>query len=501
MSAYTLLHCTPYGLTRCLALGLLLLLISACGDTSTPDETSAQPQRSQLEQVKTQGILRVITRNAPTTYYQDRTGEAGFEYELVKGFAKYLGVTLHLEIAKTPEEVFERLAQPNGPVLAAAGLTLDPERRQQFCFSQAYMDSSTQVIYHRSQVRPSSLADLFGKKILVVSGSNHAQLLEQLQQDNPKLKYEESDQVEVVDLLRLVDTKKLAFTLAESNELAINQFYFSNARPAFELSSQNQLAWAMRCPADDRSLLEAANQYLRNVQKNGTLQNLKDRYYSHGDILGYVGVYTFAQHLRQRLPRYEKHFRAAAKKHDIDWRLMAAIGYQESQWDPTATSKTGVRGLMMLTQNTAESVGVTDRLNPVQSIKGGTDYFVQIHSELPDSIREPDRSWFALAAYNVGAGHLEDARQLTRKAGLNPNRWLDVKRILPRLAQQEWYTKTRYGYARGGEPVAFVANVRRYLDILTWTSQPQLESRAPIQKNLHIPGITAADLSNDLPPM
>lgn len=498
MCVYTLSHHSPYRLTRLLALGLVLML-NGCGDTSTP-EVSAK-QHSQLEHVQMQGVLRVITRNAPTTYYQDRTGEAGFEYELVKGFAKYLGVSLHLEIANTPEELFERLAEPNGPVLAAASLIQGPDKPPQFCFSQPYMDSATQVIYHRNQVRPNALTDLFGKKILVVKGSTHAQLLEQLHQENPKLKYEESDHVEVVDLLRMVDTKQLAFTLAESNELAINQFYFSNVRSAFELNSQNQQAWAMRCTAEDRSLVEAANQYLRNVQKNGTLQNLKERYYSHGDILGYVGVYTFAQHLRQRLPRYEKHFRAAAKQHDIDWRLVAAIGYQESQWDPTAISKTGVRGLMMLTQNTAESVGVTDRLNPVQSIKGGTEYFVQIHNELPNSIREPDRTWFALAAYNVGAGHLEDARQLTRKAGLNPNRWLDVKRILPRLAQQEWYTKTRYGYARGGEPVEFVANVRRYLDILTWTSQPQLESRAPAQKNLHIPGINPADLSKNLPPL
>lgn len=155
---------------------------------------------------------------------------------------------------------------------------------------------------------------------------------------------------------------------------------------------------------------------------------MKDRYYGHVDVLGYVGAYTFAQHLQERLPKYEKHFQTSAKTEKVDWRLLAAIGYQESMWQPAVTSKTGVRGLMMLTQNTAQAMGVTNRLDARQSIQGGAKYFAYVKDQLDDKIQEPDRTWLALASYNIGGGHLEDARKLAENEGLNPNKWLDVKK-------------------------------------------------------------------------
>ena len=430
-----------------------------------------------------------MTRNAPTTYYQDRNGPAGFEYDLTRRFAESLGVGVQFETANSIDELLHDITQPNGPELAAASLAITPERENALLFSKPYMESTTQVLYNKNRLRPTELKELIGQRIVVLKSSVHSERLSQLQATLPELKFTESDSGEVVDLLHLVDTQRADLTLVESNEWAMNQFYFPNVRVAFELPGQNRLAWAIRRHEEDTSLLEAVNAFLKRMKNNGTLQRLKERYYSHGEILGYVGVYTFAEHLRQRLPRYEKHFRATANKHNIDWRLLAAIGYQESQWHPTATPKTGVRGLMMLTQNTAESLGVTNRLDPLQSIRGAGEYFIQLHQSLDDNIPEPDRAWFALAAYNVGTGHLDDARELTRKAGLNANKWLDVKKILPRLAQQKWYSKTRYGYARGGEPVEFVANVRRYLDILTWAGQPRSENRSLAQKSTHIPGI------------
>ena len=231
------------------------------------------------------------------------------------------------------------------------------------------------------------------------------------------------------------------------------------------------------------------------------MQRLKDRYYGHVDVLGYVGAYTFAQHLQQRLPKFEKTFQASAKQEKVDWRLLAAIGYQESMWQASVTSKTGVRGLMMLTQNTAQAMGVSNRLDPKQSINGGAKYFAYVKDSLDASIEEPDRTWFALAAYNVGGGHLDDARKLAESEGLNPNKWLDVKKMLPRLSQKKWYSKTRYGYARGGEPVHFVANIRRYYDILTWVTQPQLEGSQVADGNLHVPGVDQSKPSQQTPPL
>ena len=456
---------------------VLILLLSACGEQPTA-----------LERVKEDGVLRVITRNSPTTYYQDRNGETGFEYDLAERFAKSLGVKLEIETANSLDELYTRLNAPNGPHLAAAGLIESASRSQLARFSNGYLDVTLQVVHRHGQPRPTKPEQLVGKRITVVKGSVHAERLAELKQRLPALQYTESDEVEVVDLLGMLDEGQIDLTLVGSNELAMNQFSFPNVRVAFDLDSNQHLAWAV-APGEDASLLQAINAFLGKAQADKTLQQLKERYYGHAEVLGYVGTYTFARHLQQRLPRYEQHFLKAAGNYKVDWRLLAAIGYQESMWQPEATSKTGVRGLMMLTQRTAQAMGVANRLDPKQSIHGGARYFTEVHAGLPDSIKEPDRTWFALAAYNVGGGHLEDARKLTKAAGLNPNKWLDVKKILPRLSQKQWYTKTRYGYARGGEPVHFVNNIRRYYDILTWVTQPQLEGSQVADRGLHQPGV------------
>ena len=467
----------------------ILLLLGGCAE-----------EPSTLERVQAEGVLRVITRNSPATYFQDRNGETGFEYELVKRFADDLGVKLQIETADNLNELFTSLNRPNGPVLAAAGLVESDGRRKHAQFSLPYLEVTPQVIYRNGQQRPTRPDDLLGKRILVLKGSSHAEQLAELKLQLPELTYEESAAVEVVDLLRMVDEGQIDLTLVDSNELAMNQVYFPNVRVAFDLGDAQNLAWAT-APGEDRSLLNEINAFLERAQQNGSLQRLKGRYYGHVDVLGYVGAYTFAKHLQQRLPRYEKHFREAAQANQVDWRLLAAMGYQESLWQPTATSKTGVRGLMMLTLRTAQAMGVSDRLNPKQSIEGGAKYIVHVKNQLPESIQEPDRTWFALAAYNIGGGHLEDARKLTEAEGLDPNKWLDVQKILPRLSQKQWYSKTRYGYARGGEPVHFVRNIRRYYDILTWVTQPQLEGSQIAESSQHLPGIDKRQPNEQTPPL
>ncbi|TBU95679.1 membrane-bound lytic murein transglycosylase MltF [Phytopseudomonas dryadis] len=470
------------------AIGFLLLL-GGC----------AEPPSS-LQRVKEEGVLRVITRNSPATYFQDRNGETGFEYELVKRFADDLDVTLEIHTADNLDELFASLGQVDGPVLAAAGLVESDGRQQSARFSLPYLEVTPQIIYRNGQQRPTRPQDLLGKRILVLKGSSHAEQLEALKVELPDLQFEESSAVEVVDLLRMVDEGQIDLTLVDSNELAMNQVYFPNVRVAFDLGDSRNLAWAV-APGEDTSLLNEVDNFLRRAQENGSLQRLKERYYGHVDVLGYVGAYTFAQHLQKRLPRYEKHFREAAQANSIDWRLLAAMGYQESLWQPGATSKTGVRGLMMLTLRTAQAMGVSDRLDPKQSIEGGAKYIVHVKEQLPESIQEPDRTWFALAAYNIGGGHLEDARKLTEAEGLDPNKWLDVQKILPRLSQKQWYSKTRYGYARGGEPVHFVRNIRRYYDILTWVTQPQLEGSQVAESGLHVPGVAKEEPEKDKTPL
>lgn len=472
-----------------MAIGIFLLLVGC----SQP----AQP--TTLERVQEEGVLRVITRNSPATYFQDRSGETGFEYELVKRFADELGVKLEIETAENFESLFTRLGVEKGPVLAAAGLVSTPGRQAQAQFSDTYLEITPQVIYREGQPRPTQVKDLLGKRIVVPKGSSHAEQLAALKETLPDLAWEESDEVEVVDLLRMVDEGQIDLTLVDSNELAMNQVYFSKVRVAFDLGEPLGLSWAVAA-GEDRSLLDAINRFIREARKKDLLERLTQRYYGHVDVLGYVGAYTFAQHLQQRLPKYEQHFRQAAQANGVDWRLLAAIGYQESLWHPSATSKTGVRGLMMLTLDTAQAVGVSDRLDPKQSIRGGGKYFSMIRDGLTEDLTEPDRTWFALAAYNIGIAHLADARKLAEAEGLDPNKWVDVSRMLPRLAQKQWYSKTRYGYARGGETVAFVRNVRRYYDILTWVTQPQMEGNRLAESGLHAPGVSKEKPSQEPSP-
>ncbi len=192
-----------------------------------------------------------------------------------------------------------------------------------------------------------------------------------------------------------------------------------------------------------------------------------------------VDAASFVACVRERLPRYQAWFQEAAAETGIDWRLLAAIGYQESRWDSAAVSPTGVQGLMMLTAETARRVGVADRNDPRESILGGARYLRVIGKTIPERIPDPDRTWMTLAAYNVGYGHLEDARILTQRRGQDPDRWPDVRANLPLLAQERHYTTLKRGYARGWEPVGFVRNVQTYAELLRWMVDDQAPSATP----------------------
>lgn len=202
------------------------------------------------------------------------------------------------------------------------------------------------------------------------------------------------------------------------------------------------------------------------MHHNGVLLALDDKYYGHIEEFNYVDTRMFIKAIENKLPKFQPLFEKYG--HDIDWRLLAAISYQESHWDPKARSYTGVRGMMMLTLPTAKQMGIKSRLDPEQSIQGGAKYFKQLIERMPARISSPDRLWFALASYNIGLGHLNDARAITKAQGGDPDRWVEVKERLPLLKQKKYYKKTRYGYARGDEPVNYVENIRRYYDTLTW---------------------------------
>jgi membrane-bound lytic murein transglycosylase F len=221
-------------------------------------------------------------------------------------------------------------------------------------------------------------------------------------------------------------------------------------------------------PAKSPELRAAANSFFRDSERNGLLAKLEAVTQAEVQTFEYVEARNLQADIAARLPALQELFVAAAKQYGLDWRLVAAVGYQESKWDPAAHSAAGAEGVMMLTESTATTLGVTDRRNAVQNITAGASYLAQVLDMIPDRIPEPDHTWLALAAYNVGFGHLEDARILAQSQGRNPDAWNDVKHFLPMLAEERWYLQAKRGYARGWEPVKFVEQVGSYLSVLQW---------------------------------
>ena len=427
-----------------------------------------------VEQIRSQGEIIVVTRNSPTTYFEDNVGTTGYEYELAKAFAEHLGVKLVIKQADNLSDLYSSI-EKNEASLAAANLTITDTRNKWVRFSTPYMQVSQQVIYRRGGMRPETEIDLAKGQLVVSSDSSHAEKLRDLQSKQiPELTWSESPDFESVGLLQMVATGEVDFTIVDSNEFQMLQAYYPNLSVAFDLTGAQPLAWAFPQTRDD-SLFRASEVFFRNAQTNGLLSEVRERFYGHLGQLNYVGAKRFKRQTAKKLDKYDDLFQKAAERHDLDWRLLAAMSYQESHWNPRAKSFTGVRGLMMLTRRTAKELGVKNRLDPKQSIDGGAAYLAKLRKRLPKRIQEPDRTWMALAAYNVGYGHLTDARKLAIKDGGDDSRWMDVKDYLPLLSEKRYSKKTKHGYARGSEPVSYVQNIRRYFDVLVWNNSPELE--------------------------
>ncbi len=427
--------------------------------------------KTQLQVIRESGLLRVITTNTPSTYYIDKGKPAGFEYELSKAFADFLGVDLKIDIADNLAEVFTTMKQRDAHI-AAAMLTVTADRLRSFEFSPPYIYSSATLIYRITQGRqpPANLSDLEGRRLTVIADSSYAELLQRLAADHPGLSWETTDDAAPVDLMEAVHQRSLDFTVLDENSFNAQRSFFPGVNSAFHLNDPQPIAW-MQAPHPDQSLKRALARFFQREETQQLIRQLQEKYFARKNALDFFDTVTFKNDFRERLPELEPHFRTAEQETGLSWRLLAAIAYQESHWNPQAVSPTGVRGIMMLTRDTAREMGVSDRTNPQQSIIGGAHYLTQVLAKIPERIPEPDRTWLALAGYNIGFGHLEDARILTQRAGKNPDRWDDVKKFLPLLTKPQYYKSVKRGYARGYEPVTYVRNIRKYMALLNWETQ------------------------------
>ncbi len=388
--------------------------------------------------------------------------KAEFERELAQLFAEQLHSSL--ETLTMPQDQAVIALQQHRAHLAAIALRHETEIAD-LHFGPGYQNVRELAVCNNERATPKQLADLAGRKIAAAAGSAQEATLREAQRNLPSLRWQTRQQTSPRELLAEVADGSLDCAAANELQLADAYNYHPNLIDAFDIGEPSRLVWGFPKDTDPEMLIQVQDFFTRILQ-DGTLDRLLDRYYGHNHRLPKMNAAAFIAKTRSVLPRYRRMFEEAGSITGEDWRLLAALAYQESQWDPLATSRTNVRGMMMLTEDTADRMKLNNRLDARENIIAGAKYLMLLKEQLPERIPEPDRTWLALAAYNQGYGHLEDARILTRRAGLNPDSWSDVKKWMPRLNQPGYYETLKRGYARGGEAVILVENIRNYHDML-----------------------------------
>ncbi len=419
--------------------------------------------RDDLEAIQARGTLRVITRNSGTCYYEGPHRPEGFEYDLVKAFADHLGLTLDLKIIDSEPDMVTALLQGDADLIAANFLVKEDLRRY-LSYGPEYGEIEQLLVGRRGGSQPASIEGLGGQPIWIMAGAFHEKQLRRLKKQHPTLSWIALSDYESEELLEMVRTGVIPLTVADSNIIALNRRYYPELEVLFAIAKNQSLAWVMH--PHNLQLQAAVDRWFADPATAELLERLKQHYYGHLDDFNYIDITTFQERMKTRLPRYQPFFEESAVDIGMDWKLLAALAYQESHWNSKARSFTGVRGLMMLTRQTAKEMGVSNRLDPQQSIIGGTRYLNDLHRRIGSEVLEPDRTFMALAAYNVGWGHLQDARTLAQRLGKNANAWPDIRAVLPLLRLKKFYRKLPHGYARGAEPVQYVDRIRTYHRIL-----------------------------------
>jgi membrane-bound lytic murein transglycosylase F len=431
---------------------LATALLAGCGDAG-------------LEKLRASGVLRVATLNQPTSYYLGAHGPEGFDYRLALAFAEQMG--LQLVVVPARDRTMLRHLVIDGDVdLIAAQLTADSDWRHAGLATASYRDEPQWVVQRRGHAATHNIAELVGTRLVVRAASPQLQELQQLRKSGQAyLSWTELPR-ETADPLDWVSTGDADYAIVDEAEFRFARHLYPDVVLAFMLPDPRPLHWLVRRSAPE--LRDAADRFLANARSSGLLARLDHAAEPESSALAYEAARRFQDDIGATLPTLRPLFEQAAMQSGLDWRTLAAVGYQESHWESSASSANGAVGIMMLTADTARSVGVKDRNDAAQSIHGGAAYLAQVLQMIPARIPEPDRTWLALAAYNVGFGHLEDARVLTQISGHDPDRWDEVARYLPLLADERYYLQARRGYARGWEPVLFVEQVKGFLAVLEW---------------------------------
>lgn len=474
-----------------LLIGIVTLLLAAALWPSIPWFGKAE---NRIAAIQARGELRVSTINSPLTYSAINNKAIGLDYELAQQFADYLGVKLKITVRQNISQLFDDLDNDDADVLAA-GLVYNSERSKSYQPGPTYYSVSQQLVYRVGSLRPRTLEKLTGEQLVIAPGHVVIDDLRALKEKKyPDLSWTVDGKLGTTALMEQVKDGKLPYTIADSVAISLFQRVHPELAVALDVTDEQPVTWFSKLDGD-QTLSAAMLDFFNSMNEEGTLARLEEKYLGHGDDFDYVDTRSFLRSVDNVLPDLQPLFEKYAQ--EIDWRLLAAISYQESHWDALATSPTGVRGLMMLTKNTAQSLGITDRTDAEQSISGGARYLQDMMKKVPETVPEEERIWFALAAYNMGYAHMLDARALTAKTKGNPDSWSDVKQRLPLLSQKPWYNKLTYGYARGHEAYAYVENIRKYqISLVGYLMEKEKEAAQASQLAENYPAVTPEELNH-----
>jgi membrane-bound lytic murein transglycosylase F len=440
--------------------------------------------------------LTVLVQNGPTTLYVDAEGRyAGLEYDLVTRFAELNDLKVRFIMVATYAEVVQRLKQHEAHLAVGVHRGVDGEG---LLFGPAYQNVTPVLVYAAARSEADVLKEIQQGLAPLSTLPQYIESLGEQKKQYPNLQINTVAHADNEDLIEQVSTGKLAYAVVDSHAADVAQNYYPNVAISKSFANTTQqLSWAVR--DEDPQLRTMASAYFRQVIAEGSLSRLQDRYYGHVNRVDAMDALTYLGRIKSTLPKFRATFLQAEAETGIDWRLLAALAYQESHWDNESISPTGVRGIMMLTNDTASLLGV-DRLNPRESILGGARYVQMMRKSIPETVPEPDRTWQALAAYNIGLGHVEDARTLALRLNINPDSWTDLKGVLPLLRKPEHFSTLKYGYARGGAPVIYVERLKSYYDILVRFEKPSKVTLPEFSNTVvvHNPGNLTLDINSKL---
>ncbi len=415
-----------------------------------------------LKRIEITRRVRLITDNSANTYYIYRDTPMGFEYDMAKEFAKFLHARLVVEVPGW-NDMFSYLEENRGDFIAA-GLTITEQREKKVDFSRPYMTIQQHLIHHKLISDIKDIYQLDGKTIHVRRGTTYETRLKELVKQGIKINIVLHDNIPTEELIRMVAERKIKYTVADSNIALLNRRYYPDIRIGIPIEEKENLGWATR--KGDKRFLSEMNRFLKMAEKTGIQGKIYEKYYGTVEIFDYFDLKKFHERIDTRLPKYEALIKKEAAKYGFDWRMIAAVIYQESHYNADAISRTGVRGLMQVTLDTAREMEIKNRRNPAQSIKAGIKYLDVLYNRFDDIKNKHQRLLFALASYNIGYGHVRDAQKLAEERGLDKNSWASLKQVLPLLAVRKFYKTTEHGYARGREPVKYVEQILSYYDIL-----------------------------------